>query len=166
MRVLDEQREIVLVECSKPLVPRDALDGAGRRRAGNLETDRIVRVAQHRIAAWFHSRGSRAPGFRPTPDRFVVGQHVWHCTLHYRSRFSTSKRGAGTPVASLERKAARRFRMAHGHTPTWEMEDEYWRGACRSRPYWVKDSTYDDWRPAYRYGDESAVRTEGRARER
>jgi len=81
MRILDEQREIVLVECSKPLVPRDPLDGAGRRRAGNLETDRIVRVAQHRIAAWFHSRGSRAPGFRPTPDRFVVGQHVWHCTL-------------------------------------------------------------------------------------
>ena len=53
--------------------------------------------------------------------------------------------------------------MAHGHTPTWEMEDEYWRGACRSRPYWSKDSTYDDWRPAYRYGYESAVRHEGRA---
>ena len=51
--------------------------------------------------------------------------------------------------------------MAHGHTPTWEMEDEYWRGACRSRPYWAKDSTYDDWRPAYRYGYESAVRHEG-----
>ena len=53
--------------------------------------------------------------------------------------------------------------MAHGHTPTWEMEDEYWRGACRSRPYWAKDSTYDDWRPAYRYGYESAIRHEGRA---
>ncbi|MGE5835108.1 MAG: hypothetical protein ACM4AI_11555 [Acidobacteriota bacterium] len=53
--------------------------------------------------------------------------------------------------------------MAHGHTPTWEMEDEYWRGAFRSRPYCASDTSYDDWRPAYRYGYESAVRHEGRA---
>jgi hypothetical protein len=52
--------------------------------------------------------------------------------------------------------------MADVHTPTWEMEDEYWRGAFRSRPYYVNETTYDDWRPAYRYGYESAVRYDGR----
>jgi hypothetical protein len=52
--------------------------------------------------------------------------------------------------------------MATAHVPTWEREDEYWRGAFRARPYCPDDSTYDDWRPAYRYGYESAVRYQGR----
>jgi hypothetical protein len=52
--------------------------------------------------------------------------------------------------------------MAATHVPTWEKEDEYWRGAFRTRPYCPDDSTYDDWRPAYRYGYESAVRYQGR----
>jgi hypothetical protein len=52
--------------------------------------------------------------------------------------------------------------MANVHVPTWEKEDEYWRGAFRTRPYSTTESTYDDWRPAYKYGYECAVRYEGR----
>ncbi len=37
-----------------------------------------------------------------------------------------------------------------------------WRGAFRSRPYCADETTYDDWRPAYRYGFDSAVRHGGR----
>jgi hypothetical protein len=52
--------------------------------------------------------------------------------------------------------------MANVHVPTWEKEDEYWRGAFRSRPYSTTESTYDDWRPAYRFGYDCAVRYQGR----
>jgi hypothetical protein len=53
--------------------------------------------------------------------------------------------------------------MATVHVPTWEQEDAYWRGTFRSRPYCPDDAAYDDWRPAYRYGYDSAVRYQGRS---
>lgn len=53
--------------------------------------------------------------------------------------------------------------MANVHVPNWETEDEYWQGAYRSRPYCGDDSTYDDWRPVYRFGYDSAVRHRGRS---
>jgi hypothetical protein len=53
--------------------------------------------------------------------------------------------------------------MATVHVPTWEKEDEYWRAEFPSRPYFDDDTTYDDWRPAYRYGYDSAVRYPDRA---
>jgi hypothetical protein len=52
--------------------------------------------------------------------------------------------------------------MATTHVPAWEKEDEYWRGAFRTRPYGKDDSTYDDWQPVYRYGYECVVRYQGR----
>jgi hypothetical protein len=41
-------------------------------------------------------------------------------------------------------------------------EDDYWREAYASRPYALADRSYDYYRPAYRYGAESAARHRGR----
>jgi len=42
---------------------------------------------------------------------------------------------------------------------TWDDEDAYWRGNWRTRPYAASGgSDYDYYRPAYRYGVESAGR--------
>jgi hypothetical protein len=38
------------------------------------------------------------------------------------------------------------------------VEDQYWRENFQSRPYVRDNATYDDFRPAYRYGWESATR--------
>lgn len=43
----------------------------------------------------------------------------------------------------------------------WNNEDEYWRSSYSSRPY-AGGSSYDQWRPAYRFGYESAGRYAGR----
>jgi hypothetical protein len=43
----------------------------------------------------------------------------------------------------------------------WNQEDEYWKNSYSSRPY-SSGSTYDTWRPAYRFGYESAQRYQGR----
>lgn len=43
------------------------------------------------------------------------------------------------------------------------LEDEYWRGNYATRPYVTPGSTYDTYRPAYRYGWESYGRYEGRS---
>lgn len=52
--------------------------------------------------------------------------------------------------------------MVEATVPTWESEDAYWRNTIQSRPYWAAGTTYDDWRPAYQYGYESAVQYRGR----
>jgi hypothetical protein len=44
----------------------------------------------------------------------------------------------------------------------WDDEDRYWRNEYASRPYGA-GSTYDQWRPAYRFGYESASRYRGRS---
>jgi hypothetical protein len=44
----------------------------------------------------------------------------------------------------------------------WDEEDEYWRSSYTSRPY-SSGSSYDEWRPAYRFGYESADRYHGRS---
>lgn len=44
---------------------------------------------------------------------------------------------------------------------TWQDEDTYWRENYRTRPY--AGGQYDDWRPAYRFGYESANRYSGRS---
>jgi hypothetical protein len=41
--------------------------------------------------------------------------------------------------------------------PVWQDEDEYWRNNYAARPY-AGDRPYDEWRPAYRFGYESATR--------
>jgi hypothetical protein len=46
-------------------------------------------------------------------------------------------------------------------TRTWEDEDAYWRNQYSSRPYGT-GSQYETWRPAYRFGYESAERYSGR----
>jgi hypothetical protein len=43
----------------------------------------------------------------------------------------------------------------------WNDEDSYWQKQYSSRPYGA-GSTYDQWRPAYRFGYESAQRYQGR----
>lgn len=39
-------------------------------------------------------------------------------------------------------------------------ETEYWRKNFRERPYCQRDKTFDDYEPAYRYGWESATRSD------
>ncbi len=46
---------------------------------------------------------------------------------------------------------------------SWEDEDRYWRERFRERSYVPADRGYDYYRPAYRYGWESANRYQGRA---
>lgn len=43
----------------------------------------------------------------------------------------------------------------------WESEDSYWQSQYASRPYGA-GSSYDAWRPAYRFGYDSAQRYQGR----
>ena len=43
----------------------------------------------------------------------------------------------------------------------WNDEDVYWRESFSSRPY-ASGSTYDTYRPGYRYGYESAQKYRGR----
>jgi hypothetical protein len=45
----------------------------------------------------------------------------------------------------------------------WDVHDEYWRGNWSARPYASADRDYDYYRPAYRYGFESAQAHGGRA---
>jgi hypothetical protein len=40
------------------------------------------------------------------------------------------------------------------------LESEYWRKNFRDRPYYQRDRTFDDYEPAYRYGWESAARSD------
>jgi hypothetical protein len=51
-----------------------------------------------------------------------------------------------------------------GATVDWATEDEYWRQNYASRPYIGQDRDYKRWRPAYRYGFESAQRYGDRRR--
>lgn len=44
----------------------------------------------------------------------------------------------------------------------WETEDSYWRDNWQSRPYVTADRGYEFYRPAYRYGVESASLYSGR----
>ncbi|HEX6533033.1 MAG TPA: hypothetical protein VF041_00465 [Gemmatimonadaceae bacterium] len=48
------------------------------------------------------------------------------------------------------------------HEVDWPVEEEYWRGAFSSRPYTLADRGFGFYRPAYRYGAESAARHHGR----
>lgn len=41
----------------------------------------------------------------------------------------------------------------------WDTEDTFWRGNYSSRPYASSDRNYDFYRPAYRYGYQSASTT-------
>jgi hypothetical protein len=52
--------------------------------------------------------------------------------------------------------------MADRTTRDWNEEDRFWRENYRSRPYASEDQDYEDFRPAYRFGTESASRHEGR----
>lgn len=45
--------------------------------------------------------------------------------------------------------------------PDWDEEDAYWEGTFASRPY-AAGTSYDAWRPAYRFGHEAAQRYPGR----
>lgn len=46
--------------------------------------------------------------------------------------------------------------------PSWETEDNYWFENFTSRPYAIGPDFYDRFRPAYRYGFESAQHHVGR----
>lgn len=52
--------------------------------------------------------------------------------------------------------------MAERRTRDWDQEDRYWRENFSSRPYASEGRNYDDYRPAYRFGTESASRHQGR----
>jgi hypothetical protein len=53
--------------------------------------------------------------------------------------------------------------MAHRNDAfDWSSEDEYWRTNFHTRPY-ASGRTYDDYRPGYRFGFESANRYQGRS---
>jgi phage tail tape-measure protein len=62
---------------------------------------------------------------------------------------------AGAVVGGLAGKA-----VAEQIDPT--AEDAYWRDNYRTRPYVDRDTTYDEYGPAYRYGWESYPRHAGR----
>jgi hypothetical protein len=47
-------------------------------------------------------------------------------------------------------------------TLDWTAEDEYWRSNYANRPYIGQNRDYEMWRPAYRYGFESAQRYSGK----
>lgn len=49
-----------------------------------------------------------------------------------------------------------------GATLDWTAEDEYWRSNYEKRPYIGQNRDYETWRPAYRYGFESAQRYSGK----
>jgi hypothetical protein len=44
----------------------------------------------------------------------------------------------------------------------WSAEETFWRGNWSTRPYASADRGFDYYRPAYRYGSESALRYSGR----
>jgi hypothetical protein len=44
----------------------------------------------------------------------------------------------------------------------WEDEERFWRDNYTSRPYAAQDRQFDEFRPGYRYGFESAQRHTGR----
>ncbi|MEO7965690.1 MAG: hypothetical protein ABIT38_17405 [Gemmatimonadaceae bacterium] len=45
----------------------------------------------------------------------------------------------------------------------WTSEESYWRNNWSSRPYAAADRTFDNYRPGYRYGYESANQMKGRS---
>ena len=47
-------------------------------------------------------------------------------------------------------------------TLDWTAEDDYWRTNYSNRPYVGSNRNYDQWRPGYRYGWESAQQYRGR----
>ena len=49
-----------------------------------------------------------------------------------------------------------------GATLDWSAEEDYWRNNYRNRPYAKDNSDFESWRPAYRYGYDSAQRYQGR----
>ena len=44
----------------------------------------------------------------------------------------------------------------------WSTEEEYWRSNYAARPYIGQNRDFDYWKPAYRYGYDSAARHHGR----
>jgi len=44
----------------------------------------------------------------------------------------------------------------------WTTEEDYWRKNYSSRPYVGQNRDFDYWKPAYRYGYDSAGRYQGR----
>jgi hypothetical protein len=57
---------------------------------------------------------------------------------------------------------ARKMSESSERVLTWADEDRYWQDNFRSRPNVTADRDYDYYRPAYRYGFESANRYRGR----
>lgn len=51
---------------------------------------------------------------------------------------------------------------ATDHQLDWANEERYWQTAWSQRPYVRADQSFDAYRPAYRYGFESANRYRGR----
>lgn len=45
----------------------------------------------------------------------------------------------------------------------WQDEERYWRENYRSRPYVQQGREFEEYKPAYQYGYESASRFEGRS---
>lgn len=52
--------------------------------------------------------------------------------------------------------------MADRPTRDWNEEDRFWRENFSSRPYASENRNYEEFRPAYRFGTESAGRHRGR----
>lgn len=48
-------------------------------------------------------------------------------------------------------------------TTDWQSEERYWRDNYRSRPYAQEGREFDEFRPGYQYGFESANRHQGRS---
>ena len=48
------------------------------------------------------------------------------------------------------------------HDVDWQTHEDHWRDRYASRPYARADRAYEYYRPAYRYGTESAYRFDGR----
>jgi hypothetical protein len=44
----------------------------------------------------------------------------------------------------------------------WTTEEDYWRKSYASRPYVGQNRDFEYWKPAYRYGYDSASRYQGR----
>jgi hypothetical protein len=68
--ILDEQREIVLVEAPEPFVPRDWLQALTAAVAGKIETNH---AGIARATGALHARGPRSALFSPAANLVVLG---------------------------------------------------------------------------------------------
>ena len=65
-------------------------------------------------------------------------------------------------MANTDRTTGTTGSSSSGGAPDWSTDDAFWQSNYSTRPYASADRSYDHYRPAYRYGFESARLHRGR----